>query len=168
MHLKGSLYRNRCFAVASPSLRAALIVHPRSISHSVQPVATFNINQIERSKLPKMGLSLRPLEIDRNRPDVPFSFPLQPTHQPLPPVTATSSRAPNLPSQPSGLLLTPVKRFPNSSVGIFHSRGLDYGEPGMALVRCEKCRRPLMEGKAVEHTGELIIIPTREACTERL
>ena len=102
-----------------------------------------------------MPLRLIPAPPGISGPSASFTYAVAPppaftvTH-----ITASSRTpsavAPETPRLPE----TPVKRFPVSTMNIFHARGMDNGEPGLDLYRCMNCGRVVMETVVQEHAGE--------------
>lgn len=86
-----------------------------------------------------------------------FSFALAPAPNASMSISASAgtSRTPSMVAndQPAGPI-TPVRRFPESTMGMFHGRAMDDGEPAMRIFKCLRCGTPIMEGLRSEHSGE--------------
>jgi hypothetical protein len=88
------------------------------------------------------------------RPAQPEFFPFNLAAIPAATITGAtgSSRTPALLSESQNdAPITPVRRFPGETMGMFHARGMDEGETGMTLYTCPHCGRIVMEGRAHEH-----------------
>jgi hypothetical protein len=73
--------------------------------------------------------------------------------------SAGTSRTPSMVTndQPAGPI-TPVRRFPESTMGMFHGRAMDDGEPSMRMFKCRTCGAVVMEGKRSEHTSKRLTV----------
>jgi len=122
-------------------------------------VRFFQIASISRVTLdPTKMLRLIPAPMASSpQPGVGFSFALAPAPNASMSISASAgtSRTPSMVAndQPAGPI-TPVRRFPESTMGMFHGRAMDDGEPNMRIFKCLRCGIPIMEGQRSEHSGK--------------